>query len=222
MLLCTTLFMEETVRAIVEKVRYDEPLVPLTLSIVKQALVVGGGIAGVTAALEIADAGYPVVLVERSAHLGGRMAQLSRLYLNFDDSENLLEKRIEAATHHPLIEVLTNAEVTGFEGYVGNFRVDVTPRLVSEELVDSGLANPVSAELSNRGSTNLRTYEVGAVVLATGFDLYAQENLPEYGGGRYPDVIDSLQFEAMLKTGQIRRPSALRLPTTMPKLKPRG
>jgi heterodisulfide reductase subunit A len=192
----------ETVRAIVEKVRYDEPLIPLTLSIVKRALVVGGGIAGLTAALEMADAGYPVVLVERSAHLGGRMAQLSRLYLDFDDSENLLERRIEAATHHPLIEVLTNAAVTRFEGYVGNFKVGV----------DSRPVDLVSAELESAKVTNPRTYEIGAVVLATGFDLYPQESLPEYGGGRYPDVIDGLEFEAMLKTGQVRRPSDGRVP----------
>jgi heterodisulfide reductase subunit A len=190
------------VRAIVEKVRYDEPLIPLTLPIVKRALVVGGGIAGLTAALEIADAGYPVVLVERLAHLGGRMAQLSSLYLDFDDSENLLERRIEAATHHPLIEVLTNAEVTKFEGYVGNFKAGV----------DSGPVNSIFTELASPESTDPRTYEIGAVVLATGFDLYPQENLPEYGGGRYPDVIDGLQFEAMLKTGQVRRPSDGRVP----------
>ncbi|RLC91179.1 MAG: disulfide reductase [Chloroflexi bacterium] len=187
----------EIVRTVVEKVRYDEPLIPLTLPIVKRALVVGGGIAGLTAALDIADAGYPVVLVERSDHLGGRMAQLSHLYLNFDDSENLLGERIEAVTHHPLIQVLTNAEVVEFGGYVGNFTAEVA------------------------GSSNLKPetpkpethhVEVGAVVLATGFDLYAKANLPEYGGGQYPDVVDSLQFEAMLKAGEIRRPSDGRVP----------
>ena len=175
----------EIVRSLVEKVRYDEPLTPLTLPIVKRALVVGGGIAGLTAALDIADSGYPVVLVERSAQLGGRMAQLSHLYLNFNGSQGLLEERIEAVTHHPLIQVLTNAEVTEFGGYVGNFTVEV-------------------GELGN--------WEVGAVVLATGFDLYPKANLPEYGGGRYPDVVDSLQFEAMLKEGEIRRPSDGRVP----------
>ncbi|MCP4593541.1 MAG: CoB--CoM heterodisulfide reductase iron-sulfur subunit A family protein, partial [bacterium] len=177
-----------TTRSIVEKVRGDEPLSPLLLPITRRALVVGGGIAGLTAALEIADAGFPVVLVERSERLGGRMAHLSRLYLNFDDSEDLLKERVEEVNRHPSIQVFTNAEVTDFEGYVGNFRVEVT--------------DPSSAH----------SFDVGAVVLATGFDLYAQKNLPEYGGGRYPDVVDGFQFEAMLKAGEIRRPSDGRVP----------
>jgi len=197
----------ETVRALVEKVRYDKPLSPLTLPIAKRALVVGGGIAGLTAALDIADAGYPVILVERSDHLGGRMTQLSCLYPNFDDSENLLEERIEAVSRHPLIQVLTNAEVVEFEGYVGNFKVVVGPGFV-----DSRLGSPNGAESTNPESTNLRTYDVGAAVLATGYDLYPKANLPEYGGGRHPDVVDSLEFEAMLKAGEIRRPSDGRVP----------
>jgi heterodisulfide reductase subunit A len=207
----------ETVRSVVEKVRYDEQLVSFKLPIVKRALVVGGGIAGLTTALEIADAGYPVILVERSDRLGGRMAQLSRLYVNFDDSENLLKKRIDAVTHHPMIEVQTNAEVVGFEGYVGNFRVDISSSpvdLTSEDAdrSESMDVEPSSSEPTHIESHSLRTYEIGTVVLATGFDLYPQENLPEYGGGRFPDVIDGLQFEAMLRAGQIRRPSDGHLP----------
>ncbi len=180
----------ETVQSLVEKVRYDEPLTPLALPITRRALVVGGGIAGLTTALDIADAGYPVVLVEQSDQLGGRMAQLSRLYLNFDDSGNLLEERIEAVQRHPLIQVLTGARVTDFEGYVGNFR----------------------ASVSGDGGTTSDAYDVGAVVVATGFDLYGQANLPEYGGGRLPNVVDSLRFEEMLKADQIQRPSDGRAP----------
>jgi heterodisulfide reductase subunit A-like polyferredoxin len=180
-----------TVQSLVEKTRHDEPLSPFSLPLVKRALVVGGGIAGLTAALEIADAGYPVILVERSETLGGRMAQLSRLYLNFDDSQDLLHERIQAVEQHPLIDVLTGSQVTGFEGYVGNFTVEV-----------SGVqGSPTDLE------PETQTFEVGSVVLATGFDLYSQERLPEYGGGRHPDVVDGLQFEAMLKAGEIRRPS---------------
>jgi len=177
----------ETVRSIAEKVRWDEPLTPLALGVTKRALVVGGGLAGLTAALDIADAGYPVVLVERSDRLGGRMVQLSHLYLNLEDGASLLEERVEAATNHPNIQVLTDAEVVGFEGYVGNFTVDVS-------------------------SNEEHAFDVGAVVLATGFDLYAKTHLPEYGGGRFPDVVDSLQFEAMLRSGEVRRPSDGRVP----------
>jgi len=174
----------ETVRSIVEKVHYDESLTPLVLPITKRALVIGGGIAGLVAALDIADAGYPVVLVERSDRLGGRMAQLSHLYLNSDDNQDLLQQRIAAVSRHPLIQVRTNAEMIEFEGYVGNFTAEVVGRRV----------------------------DVGAVVLATGFDLYPKANLPEYGGGRYPDVVDSLQFEAMLGEEKIRCPSDGRVP----------
>jgi heterodisulfide reductase subunit A len=199
----------DTVRTLVEKVRYDEPLTPFKLPIVRRALVVGGGIAGLTAALIIADAGYPVTLVERSDRLGGRMAQLSCLYVNFDDSGDLLAERIAAVSGHPLIQVLTNAEVTGFGGYVGNFSAEV-----------SGFRSQVSGP-SNLKPETLKpetlkpaphAFDVGAVVLATGFDLYARENLPEYGGGRYPDVVDGLQFEAMLREGEVRRPSDGRVP----------
>lgn len=172
----------ETIKTIVEKVRYDEALEPFSLPLVKRALVIGGGIAGMTAALNIADAGYPVVLVEREAQLGGKMRQLSGLYLNFDAAPELLQSKIEAVTHHPNIQVLTGAEVQELSGYVGNFTAKV-------------------------GNSETFTFDVGAVVVATGFDLLPKSELGEYGGGRYPDVIDGLQFEQMLAQGEIRRPS---------------
>jgi heterodisulfide reductase subunit A len=179
----------EVVRALVEKVRGDEPLTPLTSPIARRALVVGGGIAGLTAALDIADGGCPVILVERLDRLGGKMAELASLYLDWDESDSLLQERIDAVLRHPLIEVLTGAEVTAFDGYVGNFDVE-----------------------TRRGSEAPQGFHAGAVVLATGFDLYAKANLSEYGGGRYADVVDGLQFEAMLKSGDIRCPSDGRVP----------
>ncbi|MCX7683577.1 MAG: CoB--CoM heterodisulfide reductase iron-sulfur subunit A family protein [Anaerolineae bacterium] len=171
----------ETIASLVEKVRYDEALEPLTFPVTRRALVIGGGVAGLTAALEIARGGYPVLLVERAERLGGHVAQLSHLYPTLEGSEAHLAPLVEAVTSHPLIQVLTGAEVVGWEGQVGHFTVTI-----------SGLPSPV---------------DVGAVILATGFELYAQQHLPEYGGGRYPDVVDGLQFEAMLKAGEIRRPS---------------
>ncbi len=187
----------ETIRTIVAKVQYNESLLPIYLPLVKRALVIGGGIAGMQAALDVADAGYPVVLVEKSDHLGGRMAELSGLYLNLEDGAAHLAARIEAVQRHPNIQLLLNAQVTGVGGYVGNFTVQVSQQ-IDGELVPY-------------------TFDIGAIVVATGYDLYRQERLGEYGGGRYPDVIDGLQMEAMLRpdgptAGRILRPSDGRVP----------
>jgi heterodisulfide reductase subunit A2 len=193
----------ETIRTIVAKVHYNQSLTPFYLGLIKRGLVIGGGIAGMQAALEVADAGYPVVLIEKLDHLGGHMADLSGLYLNLDPDHisgaDLLQQKIEAVTGHPNIQVLTSAQVVEVGGYVGNFTARVERRAAE------------SAE------PTMFTFDVGAIVVATGYDLYAKEKLGEYGGGRYPDVIDGLQFEAMLRPdgptgGQIRRPSDGKVP----------
>jgi len=123
----------ETIRTIVAKIHYNESLTPFYLPLVKRGLVIGGGIAGMQAALDVADAGYPVVLVEKADQLGGRMAELSGLYLNFGAAPDLLQKKIDAVTNHPNIQVLTHAEVAEVGGYVGNFVVSVQQR-VSESM----------------------------------------------------------------------------------------
>lgn len=177
----------EIVRSMVEKVRQDEELVPLRMPITRRALVIGGGVAGMEAALDIANAGFPVILVEREDRLGGKMARLSGTYLNFEAAPGLLEERIRQVLEHPNIDVLLSAQVTQTEGYVGNFTVEV------------------------QQPDGLKRYEVGAVVVATGWDPYPMERLPEYGGGAIPDVVDGLTFEEMLRTG-LRRPSDGRVP----------
>jgi heterodisulfide reductase subunit A len=186
----------ETIQTMVAKVRYNQSLTPFYLPLVKRGLVIGGGIAGLQAALELGDAGYPVVLVEKTDHLGGRMAELSSLYLNLDASPDLLRRKIAAVESHPNIQVLTSAEVAEVAGYVGNFVVKVE---------------------QNAGETVPYSFDIGAIVVATGYELYDQGRLGEYGGDRYPDVIDGLQFEEMLRPdgptgGQVRRPSDGRVP----------
>ncbi|MFQ6099640.1 MAG: CoB--CoM heterodisulfide reductase iron-sulfur subunit A family protein [Anaerolineae bacterium] len=190
----------EIINTLVERVTRDEQLEPFSLSLTKQALVIGGGVAGMQTALDIANAGHPVVLVEREDHLGGKMAQLSGTYINFDAAPHLLQRRIEEVLNHPNIEVLTNAEVVGLEGYVGNFEV-----AASED------SRPNESETSNP-EPETHHFEVGAIVVATGWDSYSLERLPEYGGGKIPDVVDGLTFEGMLQV-MPRRPSDGRVPS---------
>jgi heterodisulfide reductase subunit A len=194
-------------RSIAEKVRGNEALVPLKLPLTRRALILGGGIAGIQAALDVADAGYPVILVEREERLGGKMGLLSGTYLNFDAAPYLLEKRVEEVTHHPHIQVLTCADVQEVSGYVGNFRVTVGSEEVPPEVEEAEQAP--SADVGERHTF---TFDVGAIVVATGWDRYDQARLPEYGGGHIPDVIDGLAFESMLATGTVRRPSDGRVP----------
>jgi heterodisulfide reductase subunit A len=200
----------ETIRTIVAKAHYNQSLTPFSLPLVKRALIIGGGVAGMQAALDIADAGYPVVLVEKTGRLGGRMSELSGLYLNFDAAPDLLQQKIDAVTRHANIQVLTNAEVTEVGGYVGNFVVRVEQQVqgaTAQETSGSGLADDFM----------VYTLDVGALVVATGYDLYDKSRLGEYGGARYADVIDGLQLEEMLRPdgptgGQIRRPSDGQVP----------
>jgi heterodisulfide reductase subunit A len=209
----------EIIKTIVEKVRYDESLVPLTLPLIKRAMVIGGGVAGLQAALDIADAGYPVILVEKEARLGGHVAQLSGTYLNFDAAPDMLASMVERVEEHPRIQALTKAEVQEAGGYVGNFTVKVSQRgdrstvQQEESLVDSSPSD-LHSPISNLQSP---TFDVGAIVVATGYELYSKERLGEYGGGKYPDVIDGLQFERMLASngptgGEVRRPSDGKVP----------
>ena len=188
----------ETIRTIVAKAHYNQSLTPFYLPLVKRALVIGGGVAGMQAALDVADAGYPVVVVEKSERLGGHMADLSGLYLNFDAVPGLLQQKVDAVMSHPNIQVLANAQVTEVGGYVGNFVVKVEQR-------------------ASESASIPYTFDIGAIVVATGYDLYDKAHLGEYGGARHPDVIDGLQFEEMLRSdgptgGQIRRPSDGKVP----------
>ena len=213
----------EIVRTVVEKAVRDEELEPFRLPVTKRALVIGGGIAGMEAAMDIANAGYPVVLVEREAHLGGKMAQLSGTYLNFTAAPDLLERKVQQVLNHPNIEVLTGAQVAEVDGYVGNFTVTVGKQGNRETGPSHKLVEETSVgQPTNVPTTNLPIYQsidVGAIVVATGWDPYPLERLPEYGGRDIPDVVDGLTFEGMLRDsalhlgrGGIRRPSDGRVP----------
>jgi heterodisulfide reductase subunit A len=126
---------KEIVAGVVAKAALLEPLEERQVDVIPTALVIGGGIAGLEAALDIADAGYQTYLVERQPSLGGRMAQLNKTFPRMEDAGALVVSEMERALAHPNVEVLAYSEVVDVEGYIGNFEVTVRrkPRFVDAD-----------------------------------------------------------------------------------------
>ncbi|MBN1978202.1 MAG: CoB--CoM heterodisulfide reductase iron-sulfur subunit A family protein [Anaerolineae bacterium] len=163
-----------------------EPLEAREVEVTPGTLVIGGGLAGMVAALDIADAGFPVTLVEQSDHLGGRVAELDSTYPSLESAAELLDPLIERVQSHPYIAVLLGSRVAKIEGYVGNFEVSV-----------GKLGNWETGEGDR--STDLPIYQVGSIVVATGYDAFDPRRKPEYGYGQYPNVITTLEMERLLQ-----------------------
>jgi heterodisulfide reductase subunit A len=119
----------------VERATFLEPLEKKEVSVIPKALVIGGGIAGIQAALEIAEKGFKTYLVERSPSIGGHMAQLDKTFPTMDCSACILTPKMVDAANHPNIELYTYSEIMNVDGYIGNFKVKIKkkPRYVDIE-----------------------------------------------------------------------------------------
>ncbi len=262
------------IKTILAKSRLNEALYPVKIPVIKCALVIGGGIAGIQASLDIADAGYEVILVERESSIGGHMAQLSETFPTLDCSQCILTPKMVAAGQHPNIRLYAYSEVEEVSGSVGNFKVKIrrkSPYIDWEKCTGCGMCTEkcpkkvpsefnmglgtrgavytpfpqavpnkpvidkenciyfqtgkckICQKVCDAGAVNYDmedTFveeEVGAIVMATGYQLYPMENIGEYGAGKYPDVINSLVFERLLSAsgptlGEIKRPSDGKVP----------
>jgi len=167
---------KELVEMGVAKARGLTPLQKLPVDIDPKALVIGGGLAGMTAALALADAGYRVFLVEREDELGGNLRRV-RFLLGNRDPQQLLRETIENVRNNGLVKVYTGTKVKKIDGYIGNFRTTVV------SLAQDGK----SKELQH-----------GVVVVATGAREYATE---EYHYKESKRVVTQLEFEKMLQDG---------------------
>ncbi len=115
----------DLIRMAVAKVHLHEPLFAKEVGVTKRALVIGGGITGIQAALDIANAGHEVILVEREPSIGGRMSQLDKTFPTLDCSACILTPKMVEVSQHPNITLLSYAEVSKVSGFVGNFKVEI-------------------------------------------------------------------------------------------------
>jgi len=116
------------VSAAVRRVYYQEPLETKEVPVNPNTLVVGGGVAGIQAALEIADSKHKVYLVEKEPSVGGHMIQLDKTFPTLDCSACILTPKMSLVGAHPYIELMSYSEVTGVDGYVGNFKAKITKK----------------------------------------------------------------------------------------------
>jgi heterodisulfide reductase subunit A len=121
------------------RVKFHEPLEMRRVTIGKRVMIVGGGIAGIEAALQIADAGYEVILVEKEESIGGHMAKFDKTFPTLDCSACILTPKMVAVGTHPRIRLMTFSEVAEVRGYIGNFKVKIRKkaRFVNPELCNS-------------------------------------------------------------------------------------
>ncbi|OFZ79853.1 MAG: hypothetical protein A2583_06185 [Bdellovibrionales bacterium RIFOXYD1_FULL_53_11] len=167
------------IKAAISRVIHHEPLEKRTVEINPATLIIGGGVAGITAALQLAEAGKKVFLVEKTGMLGGNVARLHTTYPHQYPAAILLNTLVNKVEANKNIQVFKDSMVVENSGYIGNFK----------------------SKISTKGKTT--EIEVGNVIVATGLTAFNPSKLSRFGYGRNPDVITSVEFETMAKSGKI-------------------
>ncbi|MGB8991181.1 MAG: CoB--CoM heterodisulfide reductase iron-sulfur subunit A family protein [Desulfobaccales bacterium] len=203
------------VAAAAAKAETLKPLDPIRVEVQPQAVVIGGGVAGLKSALELAGRGLGVILVEKSPFLGGQVAQLHRLAPWGESAAAIISELTGAVMQHPAITVYICAQVEGFEGYIGNFKLKVVRQSPEgaayadrlARLSRSGLglgeyvpfAGVMPAVIPERREEF--DLDAGAIVLATGFRPY-QPRPGEYGYQEFPEVVTLPELIRLLAEAQ--------------------
>lgn len=242
---------KDLIRMAVAKARLLWPLRTIEVPVTNKALVIGAGIAGMNASLDLAEMGFKVYLLEKGESIGGHMAQLDKTFPTLDCSICIEGPKMVDIRRHPNIEIIDYADLLSVNGYVGNFEVKIrkNPRyVIAENCTGCGECKEVCPiEYPNDWDLGLgvrkaisvpfdqavplvytinKNYciecykcvdacaarqaidfaqqpeeiklEVGAIIVATGYDTYMPYDNPLYGYGKYANVMTSLEFERLI------------------------
>jgi heterodisulfide reductase subunit A len=253
---------KDQVRAAIHRVYFHKALEKKQVEIHPDVLVVGGGIAGIHAALTLANAGKHVYLVERDPSIGGHMAKFDKTFPTLDCSACILTPKMTAVKTHPNITLWSYSEVTQVDGYVGNYKATIKrrPRYINEDLcvgcleciescvyekgkhpdefnmglnnrkpiyipfpqavpqvalIDpetciefkSGKCKKTCLEVCGdreaidfKQEEEIKEIDVGAIVIATGFQTFDPTSITYYGYGKYPNVYTALEVERLINS----------------------
>jgi heterodisulfide reductase subunit A len=242
---------KDLIRMAVAKARLLMPLQTIEVPVINKALVIGGGIAGMNAALDLAEMGFKVYLLEKSESIGGHMAQLDKTFPTLDCSICIEGPKMVDVGRHPNIEIISYADLLSVSGFIGNFKVKIrkNPRYVIAENctgcgeckdvcpieypnewdMSLGVRKAISVPFDQavplvytinmdyciecykcvdacgaRQAINFEQQpeeielEVGAIIVATGYDIYLPYDNQLYGYGKYSNVLTSLEFERLI------------------------
>jgi len=242
---------KDIIRMAAAKARLLMPLQTIEVPVTNKALVIGGGIAGINAALDLAEMGFKVYMLEKTESIGGHMAQLDKTFPTLDCSICIEGPKMVDVGRHPNIQIIAYSDLLSVSGYIGNFKVKIrkNPRYVIAEQCTGcgeckdacpieypnewdmtlGVRKAISVPFDQvvplvytinkdyciecfkcvdacgaREAINFEQkpeeieLEVGAIVVATGYDIYLPYDMPLYGYGKYPNVLTSLEFERLI------------------------
>ncbi|MGB9959883.1 MAG: hydrogenase iron-sulfur subunit [Candidatus Bathyarchaeales archaeon] len=242
---------KDLIKMAVAKARLLMPLQTIEVPVTNKALVIGGGIAGMNAALDLAEMGFKVYLLEKSESIGGHMAQLDKTFPTLDCSICIEGPKMVDVGRHPNIEIISYADLLSVSGFIGNFKVKIrkNPRyVIAENCTGCGECKDVCPiEYPNEWDMGLgvrkaisvpfdqavplvytinKDYciecykcvdacgarrainfdqkpeeielEVGAIIVATGYDIYLPYDNQLFGYGKHTNVITSLEFERLI------------------------
>ena len=171
---------KETVRMAVAKAALLEPQAEPEIDVQGSAVVIGGGVSGMTAALSLANQQFKVYLIEKEKELGGKLKELYKLHPNDKPSSEILDEYVQSVRSNPNIKVYTSSTVKHIEGFIGNFEASINHEGKEQKL------------------------NAGTIIVATGADIFKPRGMYCYGENK--NVITQLELEKLMKENKLEKP----------------